>query len=50
MTNEQAVSYDSSGQRTIYVKNKGANPALTDKTLLTGKAFMQQIFTEYLAY
>jgi phosphoglycerol transferase MdoB-like AlkP superfamily enzyme len=50
MTPEQAVSYDSSGQRMIYVKNKNADPALTQKTLLTGKAFMQQIFTEYLAY
>ena len=47
---DQAVSYDSSGQRMIYVKNKTADPALTEKTLLTGKAFMQQIFTEYLAY
>ncbi|MDB5159472.1 MAG: hypothetical protein JWR50_4179 [Mucilaginibacter sp.] len=50
MLPEQAVSYDSSGQRMIYVKNKNADPALTEKTLLTGKAFMQQIFTEYLAY
>ncbi|WP_299357274.1 LTA synthase family protein [Mucilaginibacter sp.] len=47
---EQAVSYDSSGQRVIYRRNKNANQALTDKTLLHGKAFMQQIFTEYLAY
>jgi phosphoglycerol transferase MdoB-like AlkP superfamily enzyme len=50
ITPDQAVSYDSSGQRMIYVKNKNADPALTEKTLLTGKAFMQQIFTEYLAY
>jgi phosphoglycerol transferase MdoB-like AlkP superfamily enzyme len=47
---DQAVSYDSSGQRMIYVKNKQAGKALTDATLLHGKAFMQQIFTEYLAY
>jgi len=50
MLPDQAVSFDSSGQRMIYVKNKNADPALTEKTLLTGKAFMQQIFTEYLAY
>jgi phosphoglycerol transferase MdoB-like AlkP superfamily enzyme len=50
LTPEQAVSYDSSGQRMIYVKNKNADKALTEKTLQTGKAFMQQIFTEYLAY
>jgi phosphoglycerol transferase MdoB-like AlkP superfamily enzyme len=47
MTPDQAVSYDSSGQRMIYVKNKGVS---TDKALTTGKAFMQQVFTEYLAY
>jgi phosphoglycerol transferase MdoB-like AlkP superfamily enzyme len=47
MLPDQAVSYDNSGQRMIYVKNKGV---ATDKALLTGKAFMQQIFTEYLAY
>jgi phosphoglycerol transferase MdoB-like AlkP superfamily enzyme len=47
MLPDQAVSYDSSGQRMIYVKRKGAD---TDKALTTGKAFMQQVFTEYLAY
>ncbi len=47
MLPDQAVSYDSSGQRIIYVKNKGVS---TDKALTTGKAFMQQVFTEYLAY
>jgi phosphoglycerol transferase MdoB-like AlkP superfamily enzyme len=47
MLPDQAVSYDSSGQRMIYVKNKGVS---TDKALITGKAFMQQVFTEYLAY
>jgi phosphoglycerol transferase MdoB-like AlkP superfamily enzyme len=50
MTPEQDVSYDSSGQRTIYIKNKAADKAITNKTLLYGKAFMQQIFTQYLAY
>jgi len=47
---EQAVTYDSSGQQVIYRRNKNVDKALTDKTLLHGKAFMQQIFTEYLAY
>jgi phosphoglycerol transferase MdoB-like AlkP superfamily enzyme len=50
MQPEQAVSYDGSGQRMIYVKNKHADKALTNQTLFYGKAFMQQIFTEYLAY
>jgi phosphoglycerol transferase MdoB-like AlkP superfamily enzyme len=50
MLSQQAVSYDNSGQRMIYVKNKNADKITTQKTLLYGKAFMQQIFTEYLAY
>ena len=50
MTPEQAVSYDNQGRRMIYVKNKQADKAITEKTLRTGKAFMQRIFTEYLAY
>jgi phosphoglycerol transferase MdoB-like AlkP superfamily enzyme len=47
MLPDQAISYDSSGQRMIYVKNKGVS---TDKALTTGKAFIQHVFTEYLAY
>jgi phosphoglycerol transferase MdoB-like AlkP superfamily enzyme len=47
ITPEQAVSYDSSGQRMIYTRNKGAD---TEKNLTTGKAFMQLIYTQYLAY
>ena len=50
LTPQQSVSYDNSGQRMIYVRNKQADKSITDKTLLHGKAFMQQIFTEYLAY
>lgn len=50
ITPEQAVSYDNQGRRQIYTKNKNADPAITEKTLRIGKAFMQQIFTEYLAY
>ncbi|WP_214070535.1 alkaline phosphatase family protein [Mucilaginibacter sp. dw_454] len=50
LTPEQFVSYDNSGRRIIYTKNKNADSAITEKTLRTGKAFMQQIFTEYLNY
>lgn len=50
ITPEQGVSYDNQGRRRIYVKNPKAGEAVTEKTLLTGKAFMQQIFTEYLRY
>jgi len=50
MTPQQAVSYDNQGRRQIYTQNKNAGQAITEKTLRIGKAFMQQIFTEYLAY
>jgi phosphoglycerol transferase MdoB-like AlkP superfamily enzyme len=50
MLPQQAVSYDNSGERMIYVRNKNTDKSTTDKTLLYGKAFMQQIFTEYLSY
>ena len=49
MTPQQAVSYDASGERMIY-KQKQTDEATTNRTLRYGKAFMQQIFTEYLAY
>ncbi|HWZ34846.1 MAG TPA: sulfatase-like hydrolase/transferase [Mucilaginibacter sp.] len=50
ITPEQGVSYDNQGRRRIYVEKPNAGQAVTEKTLLTGKAFMQQIFTEYLKY
>lgn len=50
ITPEQAVSYDNSGQKMIYIRNKQADKSITNRTLLYGKAFMQQIFTTYLAY
>ena len=50
MTQQQQISYDNSGQQTIYKGNKAAPDSITQKTLRTGKAFMQQIFTEYLDY
>lgn len=50
ITLQQAVSYDNSGKRVIYRRNKNADEKVTEQVLFTGKAFMQQIFTEYLAY
>ncbi|MGZ3757691.1 MAG: LTA synthase family protein, partial [Mucilaginibacter sp.] len=50
MLSQQAVAYDNSGERTIYTRNPNADKRITDKTLLYGKAFMQEIFTEYLKY
>jgi len=49
MTPQQSVSYDASGERMIYKQNQ-TDQATIDRTLRYGKAFMQQIFTEYLAY
>ncbi|GAA4333410.1 hypothetical protein GCM10023149_40160 [Mucilaginibacter gynuensis] len=48
MQPNQVVSYDSGGQQVIFIQNKDQNKQLTDSTLQYGKAFMQQIFTEYM--
>lgn len=50
MTPQQTVSYDNSGQRIIYTSNKSADVKTTDNTLLYGKAFLQQVFTDYMSY
>jgi arylsulfatase A-like enzyme len=50
MLPRQAVAYDSQGKRVIYRKNPDADEKLTEEALKNGKAFMQQIYTEYLAY
>jgi hypothetical protein len=44
----QAVSYDNAGQAVSYIQNKNAQKGYTDKTLMYAKAFMQQVFTDYL--
>ncbi|WP_164849919.1 LTA synthase family protein [Mucilaginibacter limnophilus] len=44
----QVVSYDSSGNRVIYIADKNARKELTDNALFYGKAFMQRAFTEYM--
>jgi phosphoglycerol transferase MdoB-like AlkP superfamily enzyme len=48
MLPEQSVSYDNAGQTISYIQNKNAPKAYTDKTLDYAKAFMQQVFTDYL--
>ena len=50
MLPQQAVAYDNSGERMIYNRNPNTDKRVTNKTLLYGKAFMQEIFTEYLKY
>ena len=47
---QQAVSYDNSGRRIVYISNKKADQKTTDQALLNGKAFLQQVYTEYMAY
>lgn len=50
MLPQQTVSYDNSGRRIVYIGNKKADQATTDKALQHGKAFLQQVYTEYMAY
>lgn len=50
MLPEQSVSFDNIGKSVIYTKNPKANKALTEKALLYGKAYLQQVFTEYMTY
>ena len=47
---QQAVSYDNAGQRVSFIKNQNAPKAKTDEALLLGKAFLQQVFTEYMRF
>jgi phosphoglycerol transferase MdoB-like AlkP superfamily enzyme len=47
---QQAVSYDNAGERVSFVKNPKAPKTKTDETLLLGKAFLQEVFTEYMKF
>ena len=46
----QAVSYDNSGQRMIYNSKRNADEKSTEAALAYGKAYLQQVFTEYMVY
>ncbi|OCX53963.1 hypothetical protein BEL04_06700 [Mucilaginibacter sp. PPCGB 2223] len=50
MINGQTISYDNLGKQVVYVQNPKIGKATNEKALLYGKAFLQQIFTEYMAY
>jgi len=50
MMPEQSVSFDNLGREVIYTKHTNANKAVTEKALLYGKAYLQQVFTDYMAY
>jgi phosphoglycerol transferase MdoB-like AlkP superfamily enzyme len=50
MLPNQAVSYDNAGERVSFIKNPGAPKAKTYEALLLGKAFLQEVFTEYMKF
>jgi phosphoglycerol transferase MdoB-like AlkP superfamily enzyme len=50
MMPQQAVSFDNLGKAVIYTKYPNANKAANAKALLYGKAYLQQVFTEYMNY
>jgi phosphoglycerol transferase MdoB-like AlkP superfamily enzyme len=50
MLPNQTVTFDNAGNTVSFIQNKNMPQSYTDKTLLYGKAFMQQVFTQYLAY
>ena len=49
MTPQQAISFDNLGKEVIYTRYK-TNKATNEKALLNGKAYLQQVFTDYMAY
>jgi phosphoglycerol transferase MdoB-like AlkP superfamily enzyme len=50
MLNGQTISYDNLGKQVVYTQNPKSDKATNQKALLYGKAFLQEIFTEYMAY
>jgi phosphoglycerol transferase MdoB-like AlkP superfamily enzyme len=48
MMPEQSISFDNIGKEVIFTKNPHAGSAVNEKTLQYGKAYLQQVFTEYM--
>lgn len=46
----QTISFDNLGKQIVYTHDPKGDKATKDKALLYGKAFLQQIYTEYMAY
>ncbi|SEN52786.1 Phosphoglycerol transferase MdoB [Mucilaginibacter gossypiicola] len=46
----QAVSYDNAGRTMIYNSKRNADEKTTEAALAYGKAYLQQVFTEYMSY
>ncbi len=49
MTPEQAISFDNIGKTVIFTRYPKAPKATGDKNLAYGKAYLQQVFTEYMS-
>ena len=50
MLPQQDISFDAAGNKINFIKNKTAAQQYNEHVLLYGKAFIQQIFTEYMNY
>ncbi|RKR84981.1 phosphoglycerol transferase MdoB-like AlkP superfamily enzyme [Mucilaginibacter gracilis] len=48
ITPEQGVSFDNIGKETIFIKNPKVSKAVNEKHLQYGKAYLQQVFAEYV--
>jgi phosphoglycerol transferase MdoB-like AlkP superfamily enzyme len=48
MTPEQSISFDNIGKEIIFRKNQNADKATDEKNLQYGKAYLQQVFNEYV--
>ncbi|MEO6520902.1 MAG: sulfatase-like hydrolase/transferase [Mucilaginibacter sp.] len=48
ITPEQSISFDNIGREVIFTKYPHASKAVNDKNLTYGKAYLQQVFTEYM--
>lgn len=50
MEPSQSVSYDNEGAKVIYTGKTNVHGPVTNQTLLKGQAYLQKLFTQYLAY
>jgi phosphoglycerol transferase MdoB-like AlkP superfamily enzyme len=47
---QQTISYDNAGNRVIYIRDRNVPHTVNDKILEQGKAYLQQVFTDYMNY
>jgi phosphoglycerol transferase MdoB-like AlkP superfamily enzyme len=48
ITPEQGISFDNIGKQVIFTKYPNASKEINDKNVQYGKAYLQQVFTEYV--